>query len=360
MVLRCGSNEKGAYMKIHRGSVRLGVAGWGLLLLTASGCGLQRSADQSNGSQSRQSSRHPGTELSSPDTTSGSSIGTKDEFGTLAAAGNAAGEYSLDRPDLQLTLPAILREISDVAVLSDSEVACVQDERGIVFVYNIKTRQITDEVRFASKGDYEGLAVVDSKLFILRSDGQLFELSSLKRHPSVQTYDLHLPARESEGLCFDAAHQRLLIAPKSHEQTEKGEEIQPIFGFDLRSRTLAPQPVFQIRVRDIRHFAKAHDLPVPRRPKKDGSSTHAVLHFLPSALGVHPVTGEVFVLSSGDHVLVSCNEFGQVTGYALLDANLFRQPEGIAFFANGDMVVTNEAGGKEATLLVFHWKQRGH
>ncbi len=53
--------------------------------------------------------------------------------------------------------------------------ACVQDERGIVFVYDIGSQKIVDEVRFGSKGDYEGLTKFDSKLFVLRSDGKLYE-----------------------------------------------------------------------------------------------------------------------------------------------------------------------------------------
>jgi uncharacterized protein YjiK len=83
-----------------------------------------------------------------------------------------------------------------------------------------------------------------------------------------------------------------------------------------------------------------------------------VLRFKPSAIAVHPQTGEVFILSSVDHVLISCDENGNVTGYALLDAGLFRQPEGIAFFPNGDMLIANEAAGKEPTLLLFRRKRR--
>ena len=82
---------------------------------------------------------------------------------------------------------------------------------------------------------------------------------------------------------------------------------------------------------------------------------HSVLRFMPSAIGVHPISGDMFVLSSVDHLLVSCTASGTITGYALLNAELFRQPEGIAFFSNGDMLVSNEAAGTTATLLMFRW-----
>ncbi len=340
--------------RLHWPEVLLAAA----LLLAIRACGLQRSTDSLGARQHAQANAAAAGESAGEESTSQNSPRPGvTETAPKAQLGNSALEYDFERPDLKWSLPSVLNEISDVAVLSESEVACVQDERGVVYVYDIKLKRITDEVRFAPKGDYEGLTIVDSKLFVLRSDGLLFELSSLKHHPSVQTYNLHLPFKESEGLCLDARHERLLIAPKSHEPTEIGKDTRPIYAFDLRKRAVAADPAFELSVRDIRHFAKHHDLPVPRRVKKDAQALHSVLRFKPSAIAVHPVTGEVFILSSVDHVLVSCTETGTITGYALLDASSYRQPEGIAFFPNGDMLISNEAAGKEATLFMLRRRQ---
>ena len=328
------------------------------LLLPLQACGAQRSPDSPGARQGAPMYVVPtdqsAAEVSADDDSPRRNATKTDKKVYL---GNSVLEYDFERPDLKWSLPSVLKEISDVAVLSESEVVCVQDEQGIVYVYDIKSKRITDQVRFAPKGDYEGLSIVDSRLFVLRSDGRLFELSSLNHHPSVQTFDLHLPFKESEGLCLDARHDRLLIAPKSHEQPEDGKEVRPIYAFDLRTQTLAADPAFELDVRDIRRFAKHHDLPLPRRVKRDGQSMHNSLRFKPSAIAVHPSTGEAFVLSSVDHVLVSCTETGSITGYALLDASTYRQPEGIAFFPNGDMLISNEASGKEPTLLMLRWKK---
>ena len=328
-----------------------------MLMLAVQACGLQRSTDSLNARQNAQTSTTPTSEPSLDSTDNGGSGRSAVEMATNLGRGNSVLDYDFERPDLKWSLPSVLNEISDIAALSESEVACVQDERGVVFVYDIRHKRITDEVRFAPKGDYEGLTIADSKLFVLRSDGLLFELSSLRHHPSVQTYELHLPFKESEGLCLDARHDRLLIAPKSHEQTENGKDTRPIYAFDLRKRALVEGPAFELSVHGIRRFAKHHDLPIPRRVKRDGQTMHASLRFKPSAMAVHPVTGEVFVLSSVDHVLVSCTETGSITGYALLDASSYRQPEGIAFFPNGDMLISSEGAGKEPTLVLLRWKQ---
>ena len=279
------------------------------------------------------------------------------EVGSKAISeANSVLQYDFDRPAWTITLPGKLREISDITVLSQNEIACVEDEQGIVFVYDLEAKRITDEVHFASHGDYEGLAVVGSQVYVLRSDGVLFQLASLKRHTAVQKIELHLPFRESEGLCLDSAHSRLLIAPKSHEQSGKGKDSRPIYAYDLRQQILVQTPVFDVSVREIRRFAKHHDLPIPRRPKKNGESMHYALHFMPSAIAMHPVSGEVFIISAVDHVLVSSDSIGNVTGYAVLDAEKFRQPEGIAFLPNGDMLISNEAAGKVATLVLLRRK----
>ncbi len=183
------------------------------------------------------------------------------------------------------------------------------------------------------------------------------KLSSLKHHPAVKTYDLHLPAKESEGLCLDAKHDRLLIAPKTSPSAAGEKDWRPIYAFDLKRMALTEEPVLSINVRAIRHFAKYHSLPLPRRAKKGGNGMHSILHFLPSAIAIHPVTGEIYLISAEDHVLISCTETGNITGYALLDASLFRQPEGLAFFPNGDMLISNEAAGKDATILLFRWQR---
>jgi hypothetical protein len=267
--------------------------------------------------------------------------------------------YALDQPDLRLVLPPILTEVSDIVALSPREIACVQDEKGIVFVFDIEQKKITRQMRFAPKGDYEGLTSVDSELFVLRSDGLLYELSGNWKSPTVKTHPLRIPTTNNEGLCLDQQRERLLIAPKS--RLGKGSEFKDaraIFAFDLRKMELVPEPVFYVSVEAIREYAQSRGRYVPEKAKKKGSGVRSALRFMPSSIAVHPLTGEVLLLSSVDHVLVACDMSGKVTGYAALDPVLFRQPEGLTFLANGDMVIANEAAGREPTLLLFHYRSQ--
>jgi hypothetical protein len=48
---------------------------------------------------------------------------------------------------------------------------------------------------------------------------------------------------------------------------------------------------------------------------------------------------------------------GQIRHIEKLDPFLFNQPEGLTFFANGDMLITNEGQQKYPTLLRFNVKR---
>jgi len=87
--------------------------------------------------------------------------------------------YDLSKADNYWTLPDILKEISGIVSIDGSSVACVQDEKGIVFIYNFKNNKITSNIKFNDDGDYEDLALVNKTFYILKSDGNLYESASL-------------------------------------------------------------------------------------------------------------------------------------------------------------------------------------
>ena len=76
-------------------------------------------------------------------------------------------------------LPVVLKEISGIAVMDSVRLACIQDEVGSIFIYNTATSGIQEVIPFATTGDYEGIAIVDNTFWVLRSDGKLFEVSTL-------------------------------------------------------------------------------------------------------------------------------------------------------------------------------------
>ena len=62
--------------------------------------------------------------------------------------------YHLDKPTEIIHLPEILHEISGLTMIDNSTLACVQDELGIVFFYNMDKTAIMREIHFEKIGDF--------------------------------------------------------------------------------------------------------------------------------------------------------------------------------------------------------------
>lgn len=266
--------------------------------------------------------------------------------------------YDLINPDKIHTLPDTLREISGVTIIDTATVACIQDENGLLFIYDLSKNEIKKQYAFDINGDYEGIARVGNTIYILRSDGMLFEISDYTaKNFAVHSYQTGIPARNNEGLCYDADSNRLLIACKN--TLGKGilyKDKRAIYSFHLPSKKLSETPVFDFHVSDIKTFSKVNNLSFPVKTKKKGS-IEPVIKFRPSAIGIHPVTKKLYLLSASDHCLFIFHRNGEIEHIEQLDPVLFNKAEGIAFFSNGNMVITNEAQDKKPTLLQFRYRK---
>jgi uncharacterized protein YjiK len=265
--------------------------------------------------------------------------------------------YSLNQPDDVHILPAQLMEVSGLTDLSATEIACVQDEKGVIFTYDLVSKTTGPEITFAAEGDYEGLTRVDDILFALSSEGVLHEIKQARGKLKTEIYPLPLTSPDNEGLCYDEKENRLLIAPKS--KLGKGPEYKDaraIFVFDLHKREMEKEPLFYYNVSDIYAYAELHDLPVHTSYKKNGTASKHP-NFRPSSLSIHPHTQEIYVVSAEDLCLVVFDKKGTVTGFSSLDPKIFSKPEGITFFPDGTMVITNEGVTGAPTAIVFHPKE---
>jgi uncharacterized protein YjiK len=77
--------------------------------------------------------------------------------------------------------------------------------------------------------------------------------------------------------------------------------------------------------------------------------------FNPSGISVHPLTQEVYILSSEGNTLLVLAPSGKIIHAIHLKKSLFPQPEGIAFDSNGTMYIANEGHGEKATIKTFKY-----
>lgn len=284
----------------------------------------------------------------------------------VGALGLAQGQdrtsfaYNLDKPDQTLQLPKTLLEISGLTAIEGANFMCVQDEKGIVFVYDSQQNKIIHQYDFHLGGDYEGVTKAGNSIYILRSDGLIFEISNFADTDfEVNYYGTNIPAKDNEGLCYDAEHNRLLIASKSRPQNEpKNTPKRVIYGFDLNTKMLSDKPVYEFNIDELEAYAEKHQIGLPGKKKADESRSKTQFKFKTSAIAIHPITQQLYLLSAKDHFLFIFNPDGSLSTMIPLDPERFNKAEGITFYENGDMIITNEGDNDEgeerpATALRF-------
>ncbi|HKR05560.1 MAG TPA: hypothetical protein VJY62_13075 [Bacteroidia bacterium] len=231
-------------------------------------------------------------------------------------------------------MPAMLTEISGIAWYEQNKIAAVQDESGIIFIYNLAEKKIEKEISFGTKGDYEGITVTPKAFYVLRADGTVIEVSKIGN--DTKEYDTPLEVKDdTEGICYDAKNQRLLISLKASGDALPG--TKNIYAFSLVSHKLSDAPVFTINTNDtifeMGSGGKRKDL------------------FQPSEIAMHPKTGELYFTGGTNSSLLILNNAAKIRFYTLLNPADFPQPEGIAISPIGDVYISTE-GVKSAGKIM--------
>lgn len=207
------------------------------------------------------------------------------------------------------------------------------------------------------KGNYEGITLVKDLLYVLRSDGVLFEIKDYgSKKLKVKTYSTRVPAINNEGLCYDEKNNRLLIGAKGKiNKDPSNKDARYIYSFYLKTKTLHPNPAFNFNLLDINLTAKMQGINFPKKQNKKGESIEHGFKFNTSEIVIHPITQQLFVLSATDHVLFIFNKNGNLENIEQLNPILFNKSEGLDFFTNGDMLISNEGQAHQPTLLRFNY-----
>jgi len=77
------------------------------------------------------------------------------------------------------------------------------------------------------------------------------------------------------------------------------------------------------------------------------------IKFQPSAIAIHPFTGNIYLLSNIGRILVVYSGDGELLDVVYLSKDIFSQPEGMCFDKEGDLYISNEANGLGARILCF-------
>ncbi|MBA3827586.1 MAG: SdiA-regulated domain-containing protein [Taibaiella sp.] len=246
--------------------------------------------------------------------------------------------YSLNNPYI-IKLPSELDNISGITYYrKDNSLFAESDEKGCL--YKILLNKPTDirKWKFSHKRDYEDIVLHDSVFYILNNNGDIVTLSLM--NDSLASHEYTFPENgkyEFESLYYDDTLHKLVLMCKDCDIDKKN--TVSTYSFDTQQFTYSSACVID-----------AKNLPETNTPTS--------VRFKPSAASINPVTGELYILSSANKLLVIAERSGKVKNVYHLDPELFNQPEGIAFTPNGGMFISNEAGtGEPATILFYQYKK---
>ncbi len=255
-------------------------------------------------------------------------VGVSDKWNLQSVAQTqkyTEANYHFYAPDRGYELPELLREISGVAVMDSTTVFCIQDELGSVFQYDLRQGEIVNSYRFTDKGDFEDIALHDSTLMILRSDGHVFFYDL--RTWRISSIQMPVKSLNVEGLCIDNGY--VYLANKDALINSMGD-TRIIYRSPLDNPAQL-ESYLEVNISSISDFIAEHYPEI-------GS---AKVRFNPSAVAIHPKTHEMFVLSAEDRI-IAIYKNKHLKNVIPLPSDLYYKPEGLSFYNNGDLMISSE------------------
>jgi uncharacterized protein YjiK len=256
----------------------------------------------------------------------------------------------------------ILEEISGHTLLNDEIMICIQDEKGDLFFYDMTEKRLIKRVKFAKDADYEDVVRVGDEVYVLRSNGTLYKLSHFEDDDEIQATEIKTRLSKKnncEGLCYDPVENRLLIALKGDPEVDEDQNFKgnkAIYGFNIEKQKVSKNPKYLIELRQIKDLENASLYERISHQIAETFEESGDIRFQPSAIAIHPITDEIYVLASVGKAIVVMHRNGDLIRVVALDKWRFVQPEGITFAPDGTMYISSEGDGGNGTLMKFNMK----
>ena len=193
------------------------------------------------------------------------------------------------------------------------------------------------------KFDVEDVTIVNNTVYALWSHGAVFKVTDWLGKPASQEIKTFLSKENNtEGICYDPVSHNLLIACKNESDVDdEKKSTRAIYEYDVSGDTLKENPFMLIHKKDFK--------------KETGEK----LDFYPSAIAVHPVTHNIYILSTKDTKCMAVfSHDGKLISFEFIDKDLLLQPEGICFAPDGTLYISTEGKkGVPAYLCQYNFQK---
>ncbi len=238
----------------------------------------------------------------------------------------------------QWKLPNRLNEISGLAFTSDDRLLAVNDEEAIVYEIDYDSGRLVKQFALGKpvlRGDFEGIAYFEGRVFLVTSDGLLFKANEGADGEQVrfQKFDTGIGKEcELEGLAQDVERRRLLLICKNMADNDVALTV---FVWLLDDDRIDGDQQFELPVSDIMMRLKTKSL-----------------H--PSGIAIHPSTGSLLIVAARQRAVVELNQDGSLIDVIITPSGKrHRQPEGIEISRTGKLIIADEGGNSRARLTVY-------
>jgi uncharacterized protein YjiK len=243
--------------------------------------------------------------------------------------------FDFSAPVRHFSLPGRLDEISGLAATPDGRLFGHDDERATFHEIDPVTGAVGKRFSLGNpplRGDFEGLAIVEERFFLVTSEGLLYEFREAGDRAEVpyRMTDTGLGVGcEIEGLDYDPLDDALLL-PCKVSRPERGVIVVHRIRLDA-----AREPLLPIEIE--REQLRGHGV---RRG------------FAPSSILVDPA-GTLILVSAVVEALIEVDRDGVVRSGLALSRERHRQPEGLAFAPDGALLIADEHSGGDARITVY-------
>jgi hypothetical protein len=262
-----------------------------------------------------------------------------------ATRGTGGGQnvaYDLAHPEKTWDLPFVLREISGNCWMDPTHLLVIEDLHPHLYVIRLENPIVIEkDIAFRqspfSKFDIEDVTQIGDTAYALWSHGVIYQCVNWKNKLQVREMPTFLTKDNNpEGICFDPVSRQLLVACKGESLSGEKKSTRAVYAFDIGQGRLLTDPFLVISKKELERVAN---------DKVDLN---------PSAIAVHPLTHEIYLLSTkGSKCLARFDRRGQVLSVQFIDPDLLPQPEGLCFSPEGILYISSEGKGGLPKLCRF-------
>ena len=243
------------------------------------------------------------------------------------------------KPLARWVLPKALDELSGIALKDNSRLLAEEDENGRIFEIDYRRGVVTKQFRVGSptiKADLEAIAIVNGEVYVLDSNGTLYEFREGANGQRVDytTHDTRLGKEcEFEGVAYDSTDNSLLLACKN-------------VGIKHLKDSMV---IYRWRIDSGGDRLTRFSVPLKDILKAIGEKE---LH--PSDITIDPFTGNYVLIASIEKAILEITPAGQVIFARKLPGD-HDQPESVGITRDSILIIGDEAQHRPAVLTLYPW-----